>query len=355
MPLGKKSKVILTAASVVLVAALAVALLMPSIIGGFYGQSNSGSLSVMFTDPPSVPAGVTAVYLHYDGVQVHDAHAASDSGWVDLKASGTVELTALVNEAQTFASSSVSTGTFNAVRFNVVSTTVTFKNSNYSAPYVGGSETVIIPFASQVQVNGGQTSMVLIDFTPTVLASNNSQSPQFNMTASARAYPVSPQDLPASTVQSGSRTNISSSSWWATIQKGYSAKITSLSLTPSSFLATIENNGTNAIIIESFEIATFSSPSPYGSIPAGSYTASFAVNSDGSLSLVNPNQSSTVAPGQTGYVIQPGKTATFTFSGNIVLTKTYETTTENIVAGNNYLVSLWGTGIYADQSVLATQ
>jgi hypothetical protein len=339
----RRNKLFVTVGVIVVVTLIAAAFLGPSILGVLSG---SGSLSVLFTDPPNVPSGVSAVYLNYNGVEVHAAGAASDSGWVDLKSSGTIQLTSLANEALTIASATnVPAGAFDAVRFSIVSTSVSYEGSNYTALYPGG--TVTISLTSSVEVASGRSAALIIDFTPTVLSSGSAQSPQFNMSASATAYAV-----PAGSVAptpTGAMTNISAASWWATLQRGYSAKIVSSTLTPNSFSVTVENTGANSISVSSFEITAFAgSGGAQMGLPSGAMSATFVANPDGSLSAQGP------AAAGSYVLLLPGASQTFTYSGSdIVLTRSYGGGSANVVAGNSYTLSLWGQGIYAEYSVTA--
>src|SRR5271157_1694401 len=45
------------------------------------GSSKTGTLAVLMTDPPTVPSGVTAVYITYANLAIHFRDAGNDSGW----------------------------------------------------------------------------------------------------------------------------------------------------------------------------------------------------------------------------------------------------------------------------------
>ena len=87
----------------------------------------SGTLAVLLTDPPTVPNGVTAVYATYSDVQVHVNGAGNLSGWYDLHSSGQINLMSVINIGQTIASTSVPTGNYDALRFNVTAAMVTYQ------------------------------------------------------------------------------------------------------------------------------------------------------------------------------------------------------------------------------------
>ena len=87
----------------------------------------SGTLAVVLTDPPTVPEGVTAVYATYTDVQVHVADAGNQSGWYDLLSSGQINLMSVINVGQTIGSTSVPSGLYNALRFNLSDFIVTYQ------------------------------------------------------------------------------------------------------------------------------------------------------------------------------------------------------------------------------------
>src|SRR5487761_1663101 len=100
----KRSRILL--AIVVIVAGLLVSALVfsSSLFSAGPKSQETGTLAVLLTDPPSLPNGATALYMNYGSVQVHStsdiAATSSSSDWIDLGASGVLNLTSLVNATQ---------------------------------------------------------------------------------------------------------------------------------------------------------------------------------------------------------------------------------------------------------------
>ena len=63
-------------------------------------QQAQGTFAVLLTDPPTVPVGVTKVYVSYVDLAVHVSGMDNNSGWTILKTSGTIELMGTVNVSQ---------------------------------------------------------------------------------------------------------------------------------------------------------------------------------------------------------------------------------------------------------------
>ena len=111
--------------------------------------SNAGTVDVLLTDPPTLPAGVTAVFVTYSNVAVHVRGAGNQSGWTNSNTAGTLNLVKLVNVSSTIATIKVSTGVYNELRFNISSAAVTFNGKNYTAFVQGAELTVPIPGESR--------------------------------------------------------------------------------------------------------------------------------------------------------------------------------------------------------------
>jgi len=338
-------------------------------------QSQTGTLAVLLTDPPTLPSGATALYINYDKVQVHSTSNAtgisSSSAWIDLSASGALDLTGLVNVTQTIASANVPVGSFDSVRFNIVSTVVTFHGSNYTAPFVsgGGSGTLDVSLGFAVSVTGGQSSAMLVNLAPSVLSSGNLSTPEFEVSASAHVYSVPGQGLPPSSFQVGNRINVSSSSWWTGVQNGFRVELQSVRLTSNSLSISVKNTGTNAVTFRGAEVTSFSASSSVSQnsslggavemFPSLAVSEFFTINPDASFSPLPVASQVQTALATTslsgGYVLQPGAVVTFTYSGSLTLQRSdIGRAPQNVTAGNSYLVSLWGTGIFEQVSVTAS-
>lgn len=95
--------------------------------------TQSGVLSVLISDPPHLPNGVSALFITYPNMYVHVAGLPQAEGWIQLSSSGWIQLLGAVNIGQTVASASIPADEYNMIRFNVSSAVVTNNNQNYTA------------------------------------------------------------------------------------------------------------------------------------------------------------------------------------------------------------------------------
>lgn len=147
-----------------------------------------GTLTVLLTDPPHVPNGVTGVYVTYTNLAVHVADAGNQSGWTTLSTAGAIDLMSTLNVSQTIAAVQVPTGLYNALRFNVTSATVTLNSKNYTS-FVANSE-LFIPIKGGIVVNDSKPSATIIDISPIVMNIGSSSNPEFVIRSAATAYAV---------------------------------------------------------------------------------------------------------------------------------------------------------------------
>ncbi len=343
-------------AAIVAVALIASSIYIPAIgIGG-----NSGTLSVMLTDPPTVPTGVTALYINYNNVQVHIADAGNNSGWTTLSGSGQLNLMSMVDVSQTIASSNINSGIFNAIRFNITSASVTYNGVNYSADLVYQEHVLAIPVKGGIQVTAAKTSAALIDLTPTVLLLGTPQNPTFALIPSARGYVVPTQEIPAEAHHIGQRQNLNQDSWWAVVQKESAFGVTSVTMTPSSLSITVQNQGNASMV---FRLAATTT----GTSTSGGWQSRLSTSD---VFVVEPNETLAVLNGSTraqmyqeiaagGYLLAPGQSATFTYSGPIVIGQQLvdlgsQIQTQLVIPGQNYVVSLTGNGLVAQAGTTAS-
>ena len=128
--------------------------------------SASASFLVMLTDPPTAPAGTTVLNLTYSNVLLHVAYPNETSEWLNVTASGTVNLFSLVNVSQTIASTTIPNGTaVDKIQFTIASVEAEVNGTLYNVTAL--SNTLVMSIANS-QVN--QTlSGVLVDFNPTLV------------------------------------------------------------------------------------------------------------------------------------------------------------------------------------------
>ncbi len=226
--------------------------------------SNSGNseglLAVGITDPPTVPIGVSAVYINYSQLQIHISGAGNQSGWKDVgTVSGQINLMSVLNVSQTIAVAKVTTGVFNALRFNITSVTVTYLGKNYSAFIINGHNMFTVPIDGRIQVSSATTATALVDLSPTVVLLSGQSGPGFLFTPEAVGYVVPSDQIPATSPgqQVGGRINLTNLKWWEKIlEEQAKFAITGLALQPSSLTIQAVNGGNVSVL---FSIAALSS------------------------------------------------------------------------------------------------
>jgi len=116
---------------------------------------SSGILSVLLTDPPTVPEGVSAVYISYSSIAIH-ASEFNNSGWIAFSGRGTIDALKLVNLSETISSGVVPSLTYDLVEFNISSVEVTYVGENYTATVA--SEKLVVPIIGGVKVSSSNPS-----------------------------------------------------------------------------------------------------------------------------------------------------------------------------------------------------
>ena len=374
---------VLTSAMVAAIAAIALisaAILSPGVLA--LGSTStaqlgpSGTLAVVLTDPPTVPEGTTAIYATYSDVQVHVAEAGNQSGWYDLHSSGQINLMSVINIGQTIGSASVPSGLYNALRFNITSAIVTYQGQNFTAHIAsstsnGGSE-LTVPIIGGIQVQNGVTSAAVIDMTPTVILGGNSTNPEFAFVNSARAYTIPANSIPRDIIQRHRHINLTGQGWWDKIMDSQHYQLTAASLTPKSLSITVDNTG-NVSVVYRYAAVTATQTQHGGDVGRASISEYFVVEPNASLIAVQgstPIQLAwTLAAG--GYLLPPGSSVTFTYSGPIMLgtsmilpiatsagTSTATATvppitSQPVVPGQGYVITIRGDGLPAKTEVVA--
>jgi uncharacterized protein DUF4382 len=322
---------------------------------GLLSVSSSGVLSVLLTDPPAVPNGVTAVYVTYSGIQVH-AIGPNDSGWVSFPGQGTIDTLKLVNLSQTISSGSLPSLTYNMVRFEITKVTVTYLGANYSAAIASGK--LVVPIVGGVKVSSSNPAAALVDIQPTVLNLGNQSNPSFTIATGARALQVPSDEVSDSMRDVGNRFSLQGHMWFQDFSRHNSANLTlsGLTLSASSFSFSAANTGSDAVTLR-MVILTPAGQNQNGDSGMGMFSspmgnsAIFVVQSDGSLKLVSgsPEMEMPMLAAST-YTIAGGASHSFTFTGTIttILGK------HAISSGTEYNVILFGSGILATQTVTAS-
>ncbi|HEV2226678.1 MAG TPA: DUF4382 domain-containing protein [Nitrososphaerales archaeon] len=318
---------------------------------GLLNFGSSGVLSVLLTDPPSVPEGVSAVYVTYSNIAVH-VDNSGDSGWVTIAGAGTIDTLKLVNLSQTISSATIPSLSYNLVAFDISSVKVDFMGTNYSATV--NSPRLIVPIVGGVKVNSAHAAAALVDIQPTVLNLGDRSSPRFAVSAGARALQVPESEETPSMNEVGIKSSLEGRSWLQSFRASHSDALTSsgLTLTHNSFSFSVTNPGSESLTIRLVVVTPASSgerlTAALGSL-ANSFV--FAVGSDGSLKL----QAGASAQVQSvleasGYSLAQGATHQFTYLGAI----TSLLGSNGISSGTSYNVITFGSEALSVQTVVAS-
>ncbi len=130
-------------------------------------QKASGStVAILFTDPPTVPAGTTQLNLTYTDFALHVTYPNGTSEWRPVSATGTVNLFSLINVTKTIATTTLPTNsTLDKVQFTIENVTAEVNSEIFNVTAL--SDTFVVNVANG-KIN--QTlSGVLIDFNPTLV------------------------------------------------------------------------------------------------------------------------------------------------------------------------------------------
>lgn len=328
---------------------------------------SSGSFSVMMTDPPTVPVGVTDVFMTYDKVGVHIAGDSNSSGWQILSSSGTLDLMQAINVSQTIATANLQTGeNFNALGFNITNVVVTYDNgsttANYTADLVYGQSRFFVPIPGGIIINTSENQAVMVDMTPKVLLLGGPSNATFAFLPSARGYVVPSAEVTANSHPFlGQRVSLQGNLWWQSILANTSFSVSSVVLSPNSLSITVENKGTDSTVFHFAAVTTEISVSG-GQMPAPAVSDIFVVEPNATLAQLTIASSASVMQeiGASGYLLAPGANVTFTYSGTIAIgMQSYFAMqlgrTSPIVSGNTYIVRLFGNGFVAAAGTTAIE
>ncbi len=287
--------------------------------------AGAGTMAVLLTDPPTVPDGVSNVDIDYSNLAIHVSGAGNQSGWNSLGTSGQVDLMSIINVTQTIALAKVSTGTFDAIAFNVTSATVTYQGTNYTADLVYQEHILVAKIPGGISVNDGGTSATVIDLTPTVLLLGTPANPSFAFIPSARAYALPAQSVSVHALQTvGDRENIENANWWKSIETNSQFEITNLKLTSNLLSITVSNTGSSSVVFRMAAITSTISLSG-GMKPSiaqmASISAFFVVEPNATLAPITQYGRMEIAGmlASGGYLLPPHATVTLTYNGNIMI------------------------------------
>ena len=318
---------------------------------GLLNTDSSGVLSVLLTDPPTVPDGVSAVYISYSSIAVHAA-GLNDSGWISFSGGGTIDTMKLVNLSQTISSETVPSFTYNLVEFNVSKVDVDYMGVNYSASVA--STRLVVPIVGGVKVSSSNPAAALIDIYPVVLNLGDQANPSFTIATGAKALQVPSVEVSDSMKKVGNSYSLEGHGWFQTFRKVHSSNVTvqDPALAPGAFSFTVTNLGTDPVTVRMIILT----PVAHGggltmAMNSMANSIFFSAQSDGSLRLVNgtPDQVES-ALSASGYLLAPGSSHSFTFSGTIasLLGK------QAVSSGVEYNMVLMGSEALSAQTVVTS-
>jgi hypothetical protein len=318
-------------------------------------QGSSGDFAMMATDPPVVASGVTAATATYSSLAVHTAGSGNATGWVQLNATGTINLMSSANVSQTIAAAKIKSGTYDIVRMGIQSASVTYKGQAYAAAVASSNLTTKLQ--SDVQVSASQSSEAVMDLRTFVMNVGSSASPQFVFSACAKATTVPPSQVASASLQLGAQTRLQGS-WWVGFHDQTSTNVTvaSATLTSASLDLQLKNTGNDSAQVQTIAITPVSSGSVVATatLPASmSGSAIFTVDSAGSLQESNSLQGAVLLSGNSSQ-LAAGSSTTLDYSGSISLGfGVVGIQLTGVVAGQQYLVTVMGPNTFGSVVVTA--
>jgi len=331
------------------------------------GQASTGEgvLSVLMTDPPHVPTGVTAIFAYYIGLAVHDAQ-----GWTTVAVAGEIELLGTVNVAQTLASANLPTGTYDQVGLELTSALVTYEGVNYTAIVQGGHLTIGI--LGGTVVSPSRPAAALIDIQPIVMNVGSESSPQFVLWAEARAFPVPSAQVSESTGTEGYRFSLQGLNWWHDDEYIASTElaISGVTLSANSLSLSVADPGTSGtwlkLVVVSEANPTLGITAKYSVPSAITGGAVFVIQDNANLVQFMPilhtstpmsggeSQTSVLdALGMAGYNLTAGSSVRLSYSGNIELIFGVFAQSGGIISGDAYWVTVVGANTISSTEVTA--
>ena len=329
-----------------------------------------GTLSILLTDPPILPEGITEVHITYDSMAVHAAESNETHGWIEVGGGGTLNLMTLVDISQTISSVNMKTGKYNLIRFNITAAKIVYNNREYPAVVRTGNLTV--PIIGGIEVKDYIPSATIIDVHPTVFNIGSKSEPDFVISAVARAYPVPESEEQPKMHQVGFRMNLGDKEWWRRLREQFASEIevTSCSLSRTSLAATVKNTGNVSLKLKLVIISQLTTVPRTGNktnwTPIFSEAAVFWVDEDGGLEpvMLVHNRTQTEKEAQ---IIFSGRGYNLTVSQQVKLTYRSEIVfgfglpmggtpfkPTYVMPGAEYLVTVIGDGALARTVVVAS-
>ena len=325
-------------------------------------NGQSGTLALLMTDPPTIPAGVSAVYINYSDVQVHISNAGNQTGWTDMQSSGDINLLSIVNSSQTIATANITAGVFNALKFNISSAVITFQSQNYTTNLVYQQHSLFVTIPGGITITNGLTSGAIIEMAPTVLLLGNTTNPTFAFMPEAQGYTLAANSI-AIHPRTGDRDDYRGSI--SDHDSDTHFQMTALAVSPSTIAITVQNTGSENIRFK-FAALTSTTTVSGGWVPSSSFgsiskiSEFFVVVQNGSLVPLTAATYKGIVQtlALAGYNLAPNQSVTFTYSGVVTIGALAQlqgkTPTQPINIGQRYVMTIVGSGTFARSLVNAT-
>lgn len=346
-------------------------------------NQGKGTLSVLLTDPPHLPANVTNVYLSFSSMKIHNTESEDNSsGWFTVASSGTVDLTKVINLTKVIAVASVPSGEYNLLRFNITSVVVTYNSKNYTASTPSKSLTVTIH--PKLEVEDNKLAATIIDVSPTVLNTGTQTSPSFVLLPAAHASPVPKNDLTEDMEHEGRDVDLRGHAWWKQLEGEFNTtiSITSASLSSNSLSVTVKDTANSSTTLKLVVVtpveALMQSSSHHehegeeNEVPLFFRAAVFLVEKNGSLmpvyKLLNiaeitnsdkPFDEAMHILSTFGYNLSSGQSVTLSYKGPIILFPPLSVMSSSgvspfVIIGKEYRITVIGTDSIASTLVNAS-
>ena len=121
--------------------------------------ADAGILEVRATD--ALPQGVSKILVSVDHIQVHEADAEEESGWITvIDEARTFDLIAISGVEEVLGSNEMEATAYTGIRMNVVSVEVTISGEEKTATIPSGELKIVRPFS----VEKGDVTILTLDF-----------------------------------------------------------------------------------------------------------------------------------------------------------------------------------------------
>ncbi len=210
--------------------------------------SSNGTVALMLTDPAQVPSGTTALNVTFSGARLHETGATNSSGFVNINASGTIDLLSLLNVSQTLGIASLNkTKSYDSIILNVSSSTITINGTTYNVTLPSNKLDVHV---SNVNATSGA---VLVDLSPTIVQIISTNQTMFVMVPSVKAVIVGSSNVNSTVVKVGARArlnaNIHSKLSLATPKIAITSASLSEEANHTDFSVTVKNSGNSTAYV----------------------------------------------------------------------------------------------------------